>query len=150
MVRRKKRLCTIRRMASGVSEYHLTANILHLGIEPEMSEFMISNSWTNCAKLKRTMLKSSVWNIAAPSRSEKSAHRSVKEGRKLFFRLAGEKILETFYLVISCITRLFLFLLWHHSELAKWHLVFLTACDFTIFWRGFFLILCLKVYKVIF
>ena len=76
---------TIRKMASDVSEYHLTVNISHLETELGMSVYTTFNSWTNCAKLKLMMLKSSVLSTAAPFLSEKSDHPLDKEGMKLVF-----------------------------------------------------------------
>ena len=75
----------IRKMASDASEYHLTANISHLETELAMSVFTTFNLWTNCAKLKLMMLKSSVLNTAVPFPLEKSDHHLEIEGMKLVF-----------------------------------------------------------------
>ena len=75
----------IRKMASDAFEYHLTANISHLETELAMSVFTTFNSWTNCAKLKLMMQKSSVLNTAALFLLEKSDHHLEIEGMKLVF-----------------------------------------------------------------
>lgn len=99
---------TTKRTESDVSGFHRMANTCLVAIGPAMFVFMIFSLWTNCVKLKLTMLKFCAWNTARLLVWEKWDRHLDKEGNnfraksrkkswKNFVYVQDRKVLKSFH-----------------------------------------------------
>ena len=96
---------TTKRTESDVSGFHRMANTCLVAIGPAMFVFMIFSLWTNCVKLKLTMLKFCAWNTAPLLVWEKWDRHLDKEGNnfraksrtKYFVYVQDRKVLKSFH-----------------------------------------------------
>ena len=101
---------TTKRTESDVSGFHRMANTCLVAIGPAMFVFMIFSLWTNCVKLKLTMLKFCAWNTARLLVWEKWDRHLDKEGnnfraksrKKTLFTFKIEKCSSLFILTTFC------------------------------------------------
>ena len=99
---------TTKRTESDVSGFHRMANTCLVAIGPAMFVFMIFSLWTNCVKLKLTMLKFCAWNTARLLVWEKWDRHLDKEGNNFLRQNPGKKLWNFVYNQDRKCSRLFI------------------------------------------